>query len=311
MAGRQLEIPEVEELIAKRQVGPLQGFRSKLGRPFAAVIKLTPELKPEFDFGQDRTEANGAVAEVDFTGQEPLGKCPQVRPARIRDGDALRLREGDRRAAARAISGRARSSCSEPIERAQMQKLLADRQDGPAGEVHLQEGPALQGFPGGQGRERRLRIRAARGQAAESRRPRAESRRRRSRRLISRGSSRWANARKCGKRVFEGGAAYVCEQSQADKRPCKFKINKVILQQPIDRAQAARLLAEGKTDLFHEFISAKSGRPFPAYLVMDETGKVGFEFPPRREARDGESVSRRRSDCPSQTDSTAGQRQVD
>ena len=54
----------------------------------------------------------------------------------------------------------------------------------------------------------------------------------------------------CGKRVFEGGAAYVCEQSQADKRPCKFKINKVILQQPIDREQAARLLAKGKTDLF-------------------------------------------------------------
>jgi hypothetical protein len=43
MAGRQLEIPEAEELISKRQVGPLQGFRSKAGRPFAAVIKLTPE----------------------------------------------------------------------------------------------------------------------------------------------------------------------------------------------------------------------------------------------------------------------------
>src|SRR5664279_3342103 len=42
VASRQLEIPEVEELIAKRQVGPLQGFRSKMGKPFAAVIVLTP-----------------------------------------------------------------------------------------------------------------------------------------------------------------------------------------------------------------------------------------------------------------------------
>ena len=100
VAGRQLEIPEVEELIAKRQVGPLQGFRSKLGRPFAAVIKLTPELKPEFDFGQDQTEGNGAVAEVDFTGQEPLGKCPEVRQPRVRNADALRLRKGGRRATA-------------------------------------------------------------------------------------------------------------------------------------------------------------------------------------------------------------------
>ena len=32
VAGRQLEIPEVEELIAKRQVGPLQGFRSRHGQ---------------------------------------------------------------------------------------------------------------------------------------------------------------------------------------------------------------------------------------------------------------------------------------
>jgi DNA topoisomerase-3 len=81
--------------------------------------------------------------------------------------------------------------------------------------------------------------------------------------------------------VFEAGSAFVCESSQSAKKPCKFKINKVILQQPIDREQAARLLAKGKTALLREFISAKSGRPFPAYLVMDEEGKVTFDFPPR------------------------------
>ena len=40
VAGRQLEIPEVEELITKGMVGPLQGFRSKMGFPFAAIIKM-------------------------------------------------------------------------------------------------------------------------------------------------------------------------------------------------------------------------------------------------------------------------------
>ena len=79
VAGRQLEIPEVEELITKRVVGPLQGFRSKMGRPFAAIIKMNAEFKPEFDFGQQK-EGDGQPAEaVDFTGQEPLGKCPEVR----------------------------------------------------------------------------------------------------------------------------------------------------------------------------------------------------------------------------------------
>ena len=111
----------------------------------------------------------------------------------------------------------------------------------------------------------------------------------------------------CGKRVFEGGAAYVCERSQADKRPCKFKINKVILQQPIDREQAARLLAKGKTDLLQEFISAKTGRPFPAYLVMDDEGKVTFEFPPREAETDEEPGEV----MPGRPLQPAGQRQVD
>src|SRR5436305_5801667 len=59
VAGRQLEIPEVEELISRKVVGPLQGFRSKMGKPFAAVIKMGPDLKPEVDFGIDQKEAEG------------------------------------------------------------------------------------------------------------------------------------------------------------------------------------------------------------------------------------------------------------
>ena len=54
VASRQLEISEVEELISKGTVGPLQGFRSKKGFPFAAIIKMGAEFKPEFDFGNDK-----------------------------------------------------------------------------------------------------------------------------------------------------------------------------------------------------------------------------------------------------------------
>ncbi len=89
-----------------------------------------------------------------------------------------------------------------------------------------------------------------------------------------------AKCPKCGGGVFDTESGYLCERSQADKRPCKFKIGKVILQQPIDRVQAVKLLSENKTDLLKNFIS-KAGRPFPAYLVLDDLGKVTFEFPPR------------------------------
>ena len=76
LASRQYEIPEVEELLSKRRIGPLQGFRNKMGRPFNALVRLNAELKPEFFWDEGGVSANGEVAVVDFSGQEPLGKCP-------------------------------------------------------------------------------------------------------------------------------------------------------------------------------------------------------------------------------------------
>jgi DNA topoisomerase-3 len=79
--GRQFEIEEVEELLEKRTIGPLQGFRSKMGRPFAAILRIARDedihnYKLEFDFGQDQDEGEDGEG-VDFTGQTPLGPCPK------------------------------------------------------------------------------------------------------------------------------------------------------------------------------------------------------------------------------------------
>jgi DNA topoisomerase-3 len=163
VAGRQLEIEEVEELISKGTVGPLQGFRSKMGKPFAAVIKMGPEFKPEFDFGQGQTNADGTAAAVDLTGLEPVGKCPNP---------------------------------------------------------------------------------------------------------------------KCGGRVFENAMSYFCENAIGAKPTCKFRTGKIVLSREMERAQLIKLLETGRTDLLHKFIS-KKGRPFSAFLVVGEEGKVGFEFAPR------------------------------
>ena len=83
--GRAFEYDEAEALIANKEIGPLQGFRSKMGRPFAAIIKLVaiPEddkdypnagFKLEFDFGNSQDDD---TEEVDFTGQTALGACPK------------------------------------------------------------------------------------------------------------------------------------------------------------------------------------------------------------------------------------------
>jgi DNA topoisomerase-3 len=85
---------------------------------------------------------------------------------------------------------------------------------------------------------------------------------------------------KCGGRVFEQPMAYVCENSVNADRRCDFRSGRVILQRPIEREEIQKLLATGRTDLLHRFISRK-GRPFSAFLVRGADGKVGFEFAPR------------------------------
>ncbi|MFW7340632.1 DNA topoisomerase III [Pollutimonas sp. H1-120] len=72
--GRTFEIPEVEELLTKRELGPLPGFISKMGRPFAALLRITDEYKLEFDFGQKDDED---TEPVDFSGHTPVGNCPK------------------------------------------------------------------------------------------------------------------------------------------------------------------------------------------------------------------------------------------
>lgn len=79
--GRQFEIEEVEQLLKDRTIGPLQGFRSKMGRPFAAILRIVRDedihnYKLEFDFGQDQDEGEEGEG-VDFTGQTPVGPCPK------------------------------------------------------------------------------------------------------------------------------------------------------------------------------------------------------------------------------------------
>ena len=74
LAGRQFEIEEMEALISKGEIGPLQGFRSKMGRLFNAIIKLNDTFEMKFEFGSNDMEEADAI---DFSNQHPLGKCPK------------------------------------------------------------------------------------------------------------------------------------------------------------------------------------------------------------------------------------------
>ncbi len=73
VASRELERSEVMKLLTEGQVGPLEGFRSKFGRPFSAPLVLDrTEWKVQFDFKKD-DEGDGTQPE--WTNPEPVGKC--------------------------------------------------------------------------------------------------------------------------------------------------------------------------------------------------------------------------------------------
>jgi DNA topoisomerase III len=61
---------------------------------------------------------------------------------------------------------------------------------------------------------------------------------------------------------------------------CAFLLPRTICKRELTREEAEKYLREGKTDQLTDFISQR-GRPFSATLVLKETGRHGFEFPPR------------------------------
>ncbi len=281
LCSRMFEMEEVEKLITDKQVGPLQNFRSKQGFPFTAVLKLNAEFKMEFDFGDGQKGENGeAAAAVDFTGKEPLGKCPKC-GARVFDAGMNYICEkatGPDRAC-KFRTGKIILQQEIPPE--QVKKLLAEgKTDLLKGFVSKKTNRKFEAFlvikDGGTAFEFAPRERKGKAKGGAPKEPLPK--------IDFTGKAPLGKCPKCGGKVFDTEAGYLCEKSQADSKPCRFKISREILQQPIEPVQAQKLLATRKTDLLGKFIS-KAGRPFPAYLVMDDKGKVTFDFPPREEEK--------------------------
>ncbi|MEX1073915.1 MAG: DNA topoisomerase III [Burkholderiales bacterium] len=122
-SGREWSPEEVAELITKRTIGPLTGFRSRMGKPFSAALKLSDELRPEFDFGQGSAAGEGEPA-PDFSAQESLGACPKC-GARVFEHGVAYVCEKSVGAERSCGFRTGKIILQQPVERGQMQKLLA------------------------------------------------------------------------------------------------------------------------------------------------------------------------------------------
>jgi DNA topoisomerase III len=119
VSGREWSPEEMAELLTKRYIGPLTGFRSKQGRPFAGGVKLTDDFRVEFDFGQS---AEGEE-KPDFSGAEPLGACPKCK-SRVYEHGVTYVCENALGATRTCDFRSGRLILQQPIEREQMKKLL-------------------------------------------------------------------------------------------------------------------------------------------------------------------------------------------
>lgn len=279
LAGRQFEANEVETLLTEKKVGPLQDFRSKMGRPFAAIIKLNEEFKVEFDFGQNGKREGKEDEEVDFSGKEPLGKCPKC-GARVFENGMSYVCE---KAVGPGRSCDFRSGAvilQQAVDKAQMQKLLETGKTDLLPKFISKRGRPFAAYlvvekNGKVGFEFAPRESKGKGKAGAAK---ADAKKEPAKKIDFTGQESLGKCPKCGSQVFESDDHYLCERSQADAKKCTFKAAKVMCQHSIDREQMEKLLADGRTDVIDKFIS-RYGKPFTASLVIQDKGKIGFEFP--------------------------------
>jgi DNA topoisomerase-3 len=271
IAGRLLSREEFETLVRDKHVGPLSGFRSKKGKRFPAVLKLSDDFKAEFDFGPNGQE-NGAAQPVDFSGKEPLGKCPKC-GGRVFELGMSYLCENSVGPNKTCDFRAGKVILQQPLDHEQMKKLLNTGKTDLLPRFISRKGRPFKAFlvltdkkdVGFEFEKREARTRKER----KPREPVAK--------IDFSAQEPLGKCPKCGGKIFETENSYICERSQADRKPCKFKLSKTILGKDIPKEQAQKLLTTGKTDLLVGFIS-KRGRPFSAYLKLED-GKVGFEFP--------------------------------
>jgi DNA topoisomerase III len=276
ISGRLFDTSEVESLIREKQVGPLHGFRSKMGRPFSAVLRLNDEGKVEFDFGPGQKE--GESAEVDFTGKQPVGECPKCH-ARVFETGMAYVCEKSVGSQPSCDFRSGRIICQRPVEPGEMGKLLETGKTDLLDKFISRKGRPFKAFLALTGGKVTFEFeeRTAKPKRGAQRSATAEPKAK----VDFSGKPEIGKCPNCGGKVFDTEEAYLCENTQAEKKACKLKIGKTVLDQPVDLEQARKLLTEGRTDLLDGFVSSKSGRSFKAFLVTGEKGKVGWEFPPR------------------------------
>ena len=77
IGNRKFDEDEINSLVIDRSIGPLDGFRSKAGKPFSAMLKIDDNNKVKFIFENQPKDNKASEDEISDLSKFPvLGQCP-------------------------------------------------------------------------------------------------------------------------------------------------------------------------------------------------------------------------------------------
>lgn len=122
IASKSLTVGEVESLLETRKIGPLDGFRSKMGRPFSAMLVIGEDKKVTMAW-DGQQNADGTQGALEFKSETIFGTCPICKSS-VRETDMAYCCEKRALATPECQFRIAKKIKSLDIPPEQMQKLL-------------------------------------------------------------------------------------------------------------------------------------------------------------------------------------------
>ncbi len=295
-AGLGLGDEQMQELITKRELPVMEGFRSKFGKPFKAGLRL---LAPETEKGSWKAEFY--FDDAKDTGKEvPLAQV-SLGKFMVKDQGELEVFESEKQwSVPEFVQGgnggkkgfsMSRSILSKSIDAEQMRKVLAEgKSELITGFVSQRTHRPFDAFlvldskKGNVGFEfppREPRKKGAAKGTADSKFTAADA----TAEDLGKATRHGAIAVK-GKgehELLETATAWHIDGLSYGRNRKPLVIPREMCGVTLTAEVVGRLLTKGKTELIKDFVSHKSGKKFEAYLVFNSsTGKVGYEFPPRK-----------------------------
>lgn len=274
MSGRKIEEPEVRQLVAQGEIGPLDGFVSaKTGNRFPSKIKIVDDEKKP---GQRKAELDFG-SKVDVATLEPFWTDPATKAelCEAPTNYVLREREGDGWKQTFSVG---RLMCQKPITREIAIELVTigksslvegfiSKKGRPFDAFLLRQGPKIAWeFPPRKPREG--------GGAKGPRKAKAP--------LDLTKALKLGDSKAHDGELYQTEESFVVVKPQADGSPrTVFEVKRTLCGKELPAEEIERLLELGKTGLIEGFVS-KRGSNFSAYLTLSkDKKKAEFEFPPR------------------------------